>query len=116
MTLTRLSPPLALLAVTALLVSRPVHAASPPPAPALKSVTVSLPVGKEAFPGGGDAAPANANCLTCHSAAMVLTQPPLSKATWEAEVRKMITVYKAPIADADVPAIVAYLVKVKGAN
>jgi hypothetical protein len=45
---------------------------------------------------------------------MVLNQPDLPKATWEAEVHKMISVYKAPIDDADVPAIVAYLEKIKG--
>jgi hypothetical protein len=46
----------------------------------------------------------------------VLNQPPLPKATWEAEVRKMISAYKAPVDDADVAPIVAYLAKTKGAN
>jgi hypothetical protein len=45
---------------------------------------------------------------------MVLNQPALPKATWEAEVPKMIKVYKAPIDEADVAAIVAYLAKTKG--
>ena len=47
---------------------------------------------------------------------MVLNQAALPKATWEAEVRKMITAYKAPIDDADVAPIVAYLAKIKGTN
>ena len=47
---------------------------------------------------------------------MVLNQPALPKATWEAEVRKMINVYKAPIDEADVASIVAYLAKYKGQN
>jgi hypothetical protein len=45
---------------------------------------------------------------------MVLNQPPLPQATWEAEVHKMINIYKAPVAPEDVPAIVAYLVATKG--
>jgi len=44
---------------------------------------------------------------------MVLTQPALPKATWEAEVHKMINTYKAPVAEKDVGAIVDYLVKTK---
>ena len=90
--------------------------AGPPPAPKLSSVKVELPVSKQTFPGGPEAAPANANCLTCHSASMILTQPPLSKATWEAEVKKMIGVYKAPIAEQDIAPIVAYLSSIKGTN
>jgi hypothetical protein len=33
----------------------------------------------------------NGNCLACHSAGMVLTQPALSAAQWRAEVEKMRT-------------------------
>lgn len=85
-------------------------------APVLKSVSVDLPPGDRMFPGGGAADAINNNCVACHSAGMVLNQPNLPKATWEAEVQKMISVYKAPIEDADVPAIVAYLVRTKGAK
>jgi mono/diheme cytochrome c family protein len=84
--------------------------------PALKSVKVDLPAGDSQFPGGAEADAINNNCLACHSADMVLNQPALPKATWETEVRKMITIYKAPIDDADVAPIVAYLAKIKGAN
>jgi hypothetical protein len=45
---------------------------------------------------------------------MVLNQPPLSKAAWEAEVHKMISDYKAPVDTSDVNAIVDYLVKTRG--
>ena len=75
----------------------------------LKTAAVTLPSDRRQFPGGAGADAINANCLTCHSAGMVLTQPPLAKADWEAEVGKMRKVYGAPVADADVPAIVAYL-------
>src|ERR1700756_4892976 len=82
--------------------------------PAIKSTSVDLPSGDNQFPGGVNADAINNNCLACHSADMVLNQPALPKATWEAEVHKMINVYKAPVDDADVPAIVDYLVSTKG--
>jgi hypothetical protein len=84
--------------------------------PALKSVKVDLPAGDSQFPGGAEADAINNNCLACHSADMVLNQAAMLKATWETEVHKMITVYLAPIDDADVAPIVAYLAKIKGTN
>ena len=45
---------------------------------------------------------------------MVVTQPAMPKAAWEAEVAKMRNVYKAPVDAKDVPAIVDYLVSIKG--
>jgi len=82
---------------------------------AIKSTSVDLPAGDSLFPGpGADAI--NNNCLACHSPDMVLNQPALPKATWEAEVRKMIAAYKAPVEEADVGAIVDYLVRTKGRN
>lgn len=81
----------------------------------LKSVKVDLPDSDRMFPGpGADAI--NNNCLACHSAGMVLNQPELSKQAWMAEVNKMITAYKAPVAPEDVGAIVDYLDRVKGAK
>ena len=75
----------------------------------LKSVSVTIPFGNKSFTGGKSADAINNNCLTCHSAEMVLTQPALTRAQWQAEVTKMRATYKAPIADTDVPAIVDYL-------
>jgi mono/diheme cytochrome c family protein len=52
------------------------------------------------------------NCSACHSADYIATQPHGEKFKedfWKAEVNKMIKVYGAPIADADVPKIVEYL-------
>jgi hypothetical protein len=80
----------------------------------LTSQSVTLPGSNNLFPGGAAAQATNANCLTCHSAGMVLNQPALSKAAWQAEVTKMIKFYKAPINEADVPAIVDYLTSIKG--
>jgi cytochrome c553 len=82
----------------------------------IKSTTVDLPSGDSMFPGGAAADAINNNCLACHSADMVLNQPALPKSAWEAEVHKMINAYKAPIDNADVPAIVDYLASIKGAN
>ncbi len=82
----------------------------------LKSVSVDMPAGERAFAAGPGADAINGNCLTCHSAGMVLNQPAMSKTAWEGEVRKMINVYKAPVAAEDVPTIVAYLDHIKGAR
>jgi hypothetical protein len=75
----------------------------------LHSVNTKFPDPGRLFPGGSSADAINNNCLACHSIGMVLTQPKMSRAEWQAEVNKMRTTYKAPIADADVPAIVDYL-------
>jgi cytochrome c5 len=81
----------------------------------LRSVNVDLPQSDRMFAGqGADAV--NNNCLACHSAGMVLNQPALAKAAWQAEVNKMIQIYKAPVAAADVIAIVDYLARTKGAG
>jgi hypothetical protein len=80
----------------------------------LKSVNVDLPAGDDTFPNGPGADAINNNCLACHSADMVLNQPALSKAQWEAQVNLMRTAYKAPIDPKDAGAIVDYLVSIKG--
>jgi mono/diheme cytochrome c family protein len=79
----------------------------------LRSVSVEWPVSTRTFPGGAPADAINANCLTCHSAGMVLTQPHLARGDWQAEVDKMRLAYKAPIDPDAVPAIVAYLASLK---
>ena len=82
----------------------------------LKSVKVDLPFGDRMFPNGPGADAINNNCLACHSVGMVLNQPNLSKAQWQAEVEKMRNTYKAPIDPKDVDAIVGYLTATKGAK
>lgn len=62
-------------------------------------------------------AAAQANCLTCHSAQYVISQPPGSpRAYWDATVHKMKKVFGAPLRDEDLPAIVDYLTKTYGAE
>ena len=80
----------------------------------LKSVTVDLPTSEQSFPPGPDVQVVQNNCLTCHSAGMVLTQPHMSRASWEAEVKKMIAVYGAPVPANAVPQITDYLASIKG--
>jgi cytochrome c5 len=80
----------------------------------LKSTSVTLPDSSAMFPPGPGADVANANCLACHSVGMVTNQPILPKAAWEAEVNKMRNAFKAPVQASDVPAIVDYLVSIKG--
>jgi len=82
----------------------------------LKSVTIELPFGDMAFPPGPGMEAASRNCLFCHSAGMVLYQPALSKEVWTKEVDKMIKVYKAPMNPDDIPAIVDYLMHIRGAE
>jgi mono/diheme cytochrome c family protein len=60
-------------------------------------------------------AKAQANCVACHSAEYMLYQPPsVARPYWEAMVKRMKQVFNAPIDDADMPAIVDYLVKTYG--
>ncbi len=62
-------------------------------------------------------AKAQTNCVACHSAEYMLYQPPTApRAYWEAMVTRMKVVFKAPIDDADMPAIVDYLVKTYGSE
>jgi len=79
----------------------------------LKSVSVELSPDEDMFANGPGADAINNNCLACHSAGMVLNQPALPKAEWEAEVEKMRAAYKAPIDAKDVDAILDYLVSIK---
>ncbi|WP_310495934.1 cytochrome C nitrite reductase [Sandarakinorhabdus sp.] len=51
----------------------------------------------------------NANCLGCHSAGMVLTQPRLTPVQWGETITKMRAVYKAPIEPVDDAPIIAWL-------
>jgi hypothetical protein len=82
----------------------------------LHSVSVDLPNSDQMFAGGADAEAINNTCLACHSAAMVLNQPALTRSAWQQEVDKMRAQYKAPVAEADVPTIVAWLANHKAAQ
>lgn len=60
-------------------------------------------------------AKAQASCTACHSAEYMRYQPPnATRAYWDAMVKRMKAVFKAPIDDADMPAIVDYLAATYG--
>jgi cytochrome c5 len=85
------------------------------PAPPAATVhTLRLPAESVTMPEGPGRGQFLSGCGTCHSPRYVLDQPPLARKTWQAEVDKMRTVYGAPIAPDDAPAIVDYVVAVRG--
>jgi mono/diheme cytochrome c family protein len=77
-------------------------------------VRVELPASDEPFPPGVGADIASSQCLICHSAGMVLTQPPLKKEEWRAEIMKMRSAYGAPISDDQVDGLSEYLKNING--
>ena len=76
-------------------------------APDLQHVSVTLPTapGSQTF---------NANCVICHSAALVANQPDFPEKTWTAIVTKMQKTFGAPVSDSAAKIIIQYLVTVKG--
>lgn len=60
-------------------------------------------------------AKAQASCVACHSAEYMQYQPATApRAYWDAMAHRMKLVFKAPIADEDIPLIVEYLAKTYG--
>ncbi len=53
------------------------------------------------------------NCTACHSPSTMLQQPRVPREKWEATVKKMIELYKAPVDPKAVPQIVDYMVEVQ---
>jgi len=72
-------------------------------------VKVELPVSNAFFPPGAGADVANSQCLICHSAGMVLHQPPLTQNEWVGEINKMRNAYGAPLPADQVEALAKYL-------
>ena len=88
---------------------------------AAQAAPVSYPLPDEtaALAAGPNLETVQANCAACHSAEYISTQPrnlANPRAFWNAEVAKMQKAYGAPVADADVPAIVDYLVQTYGTD
>jgi sulfite dehydrogenase (cytochrome) subunit B len=60
-------------------------------------------------------AKAQTQCVACHSAEYMVYQPPnAARPYWDAMVKRMKMVFKAPIDDADMPDIVDYLARTYG--
>jgi len=77
-------------------------------------VRVELPASDETFPPGVGADIASSQCLICHSAGMVMRQPPLTKDEWRAEIMKMRTSYGAPLPEDQVDGLSEYLKSIGG--
>jgi sulfite dehydrogenase (cytochrome) subunit B len=79
-------------------------------------LTIEIPKETATLRPGPGAEVANGQCLICHSAEYITTQPrdkPL--AFWKAEVEKMKKVYGAPIPDDQIDLIADYLARSYGA-
>jgi hypothetical protein len=64
---------------------------------------------------GPQAALVQLRCSTCHSLDyIVMNSPFLTRAMWDAEVRKMMKIMGAPIPESDVAQIVDYLAQYYG--
>lgn len=56
------------------------------------------------------------NCTACHSPSTMLQQPQVPREKWESMVGKMVSVYKAPVDEQAIPAIIDYFVAVQAAQ
>src|SRR5712672_1961733 len=77
-------------------------------------VSIDLPASQISFPPGNGSVIANAYCLICHSAGMVLQQPPLTQDEWTVEIDKMRNAFGAPIPADQVQALAEYLRSIDG--
>jgi PBP1b-binding outer membrane lipoprotein LpoB len=83
------------------------------PAVVFEEASIILPDDPNDLPEGPGRDAVIENCTACHSPSTMLQQPKVSREKWESIVGKMKTLYKAPVDDAAVPAIVDYMVHVQ---
>jgi mono/diheme cytochrome c family protein len=77
-----------------------------------KPLTYVLPEETATLRPGPGVETARDMCMSCHSVDYINTHPPgRGSEFWEAEVKKMIKSYHAPISEADAKAIADYLAK-----
>jgi mono/diheme cytochrome c family protein len=86
------------------------------PVPKWVKVSVELPASQVSFPPGDGSVIANAYCLICHSAGMVLRQPPLTLDEWIGEINKMRNAFGAPLPADQIDAVAKYLHSINGAQ
>jgi mono/diheme cytochrome c family protein len=77
-------------------------------------VSVEFPASQVSFPPGNGSVIANAYCLICHSAGMVLRQPALTQDEWTGEINKMRNSFGAPLPPDQVEALAKYLQSING--
>ena len=79
------------------------------------TLKIELPSETATLKPGAGSELANGQCLTCHSADYIITQPRDKPITfWKAEVEKMKKVYGAPIPDEQISPIADYLARSYG--
>ncbi len=105
---------LALVSIPSSAQNPPVARAAAPRAPHWHKVSVTLPVSTALFPAGEGADIASSQCLICHSAGMVLSQPARTEAQWKDTINKMRNVYGAPLPAEQVDALAAYFARSVG--
>ena len=76
-------------------------------------VSVELPTSETSFP-PGDGADITPQCLICHSAGMVLRQPPLTLDEWIGEINKMRNAFGAQLPADQVETLAKYLYSIDG--
>jgi hypothetical protein len=81
--------------------------------PTWTKVSVELPLSEDSFP-PGDGAEITPQCLICHSAGMVLRQPPLTQEEWVGEINKMRSAFGAPLPADQVETLAKYLTRING--
>ena len=77
-------------------------------------VKISLPAETGTLKPGPGMEFALASCLTCHSVEYISTQPPMTRAFWEASVKKMREKYGAPAPDDTMQKLIDYLTAAYG--
>ena len=83
------------------------------PKVAFADAAITLPDDPVELPEGPGRAAVLENCGACHSPSMLLQQPKVPRAKWEAIVTKMRKVYKAPVDDAAASQVADYMVAVQ---
>jgi cytochrome c5 len=76
--------------------------------------TITLPTLPPDLPAGPNRDLTVNRCTLCHSTRIITMQPNFSREAWTAEVKKMRTVFGAPVAPDDADAIVDYLMSIRG--
>ncbi len=97
----------------------PVSVAAPPSAFTAATVngnvrSITLPRMEVELPAGPHQKEFLVACTTCHSAHLVLNQPAFTGDKWSGIVKKMVKTYGASIAVDDEPALVEYLMAIRG--
>ena len=89
-------------------------ACATPVASADNVVSITLPEDHDSYKDGPNADAARTYCGICHAADYVYMQPPLTRAQWDAEVKKMKTVFGAPYGDDMIKPLTDYLMSQNG--